>query len=215
MAHNRRQKFYMRSLETTDLPAVARLLTDLDDLSLFDRSLRIPLSVHSLEKSWSDILGNDGKHNGYWFAIEETEKELVGIIGIEGLNWINRDGTVPMCIIRKLRKKGIGTRALALLLDIAFLQLGLNRLTSYYRVDNESSRALTERVGFREEGRMRHAWFAEGRYFDMVVIGILRQEWIERRETLAEELDEAIVLSFGHSPSGSWSWPARGARSDA
>lgn len=215
MAHGRQPIFLMRPLETKDLPKVVKLLTNLDDLSLFDRSLRIPLNLDALEKSWAEILGSASMNNAYWFAIQEKGRELAGIIGIENVSFINRDGIVPMYIDSNFRRRGIGTRALALLLDIAFLQLGLNRLTSYYRADNHASRALTERVGFREEGCMRRAWFADGRYIDMIVIGLLGEEWMERRRTLADELDDTVVLSFGDSPSGAWSWPARNARKEA
>lgn len=215
MAHGRQQFFLMRPLEKTDFPTIVKLFADLDDLSLFDRSLRVPLNLESLEKSWADIFASANQNNGYWFAIQEKKKNLAGVIGIESVNFINRDGVVPMYIENRFRKRGIGTRALALLLDIAFLQLGLNRLTSYYRADNHASRALTERVGFREEGRMRRAWFADGRYIDMIVIGMLGEEWMQRRKTLAEELDDTVVLSFGDSPSGAWSWPARNVRKEA
>lgn len=207
MTHPKPETFFMRPLEGSDVPTIARWFVDLDDLSLFDRSLRAPMNLTSSEKIWSDVLGNNDKNSEYWFAIVKNDDKLIGISGIEGLSFVNRDGIVPLFIERSERNKGIGIRALALMLDVAFKQLGLNRLTSYYRSDNEASRALLARAGFRQEGCMRQAWFAAGRRLDMIVIGILRDEWMERRKTLANELGKNIVLTFGSESSGRWSWP--------
>jgi RimJ/RimL family protein N-acetyltransferase len=187
---------------------------DLDDLSMFDRCMRIPLSREASEKVWSDAVGNDNSNNKYWFAIDDEENHTVGIIGLESVNLINRDAVLPVCIADTARNKGIGIRSSALMLDIAFQQIGLNRLTSYYRADNDVTRYLTKRAGFRQEGCMRQAWFAGGRHVDMIIVGILRQEWMERRKTLAKELDTNTVVTFGRHSSGTWSWPPADDRDD-
>ena len=51
---------------------------------------------------------------------------------------------------------------------------------------------------------MRQAWFADGQFHDMVVVGMLQQDWIARREVLAQELGTQTVVSFDAS---GWSWP--------
>jgi len=197
----------MRPLESSDVATIARWFVDLDDLSLFDRALRAPLNLSSSEKAWSDALGNNDEKGKYWFALIDEAEDLVGIAGIEGISVINRDGVIPLFIERRSRNKGVGSRALALMLDIAFIHLGLNRLTSYFRSDNDATRTLVERVGFRQEGCMRQAWFAKGQHLDMIVIGILRRDWMERRKTLAVELGENVTVTFGRESAGTWRWP--------
>lgn len=207
MTRSKRTIYFVRPLEMTDLPAVTQWFLDLDDLALFDRSMRLPLGRQAAEKSWTESLGNDDRSGKSWFAITCEQDIPIGIIGLESVSVVNGDAVVPMCIERAVRNKGIGIRALALVLDIAFRQLGLVRVTSYYRADNEISRALTGRAGFSEEGRMRQAWFSGGERHDMIVIGLLRQEWLERRKTLARELGRDTVVTFGRDTSGRWSWP--------
>lgn len=207
MDNPRPETYFMRPLEGSDVSTIARWFVDLDDLSLFDRALRAPLNLSSSEKAWSDALGNNDEKGKYWFALIDEADDLVGISGIEGISVINRDGVIPLFIERGSRKKGVGCRALALMLDIAFIHLGLNRLTSYFRSDNDATRTLVERVGFRQEGCMQQAWFAKGQHLDMIVIGILRREWMERRKKLAVELDANVTVTFGRESAGTWRWP--------
>ncbi|MCZ6592681.1 MAG: GNAT family protein [Alphaproteobacteria bacterium] len=215
MTKIKRDTYFVRPLEKSDIPTISHWFVDLDDLSAFDRCMRIPLSLGATEKAWSDSIGNDGLNGKYWFAIDDKENQTIGIIGLESVSLINGDAVLPVCMAKAARNKGIGIRSAALMLDIAFQQLGLNRLTSYYRADNDVTRYLTERAGFRQEGCMRQAWFAGGRHVDMIIVGILRQEWMERRKTLAEELDPKTVVTFGRHSSGTWSWPPVDDRDDA
>ena len=214
MSKTQRETYFVRPLENSDVPTISRWCEDLDDLSAFDRCMRIPLSRDASEKAWSDAVGNDGANGKYWFAIDDEENQTIGIIGLESVNLINGDAVLPVCMAKTARNKGIGIRSAALMLDVAFQQLGLNRLTSYYRADNEVTRYLTERAGFQQEGCMRQAWFAGGQHVDMIIVGILRQEWMERRKTLAKELDIDTVVTFGRHSSGTWSWPPRDDQND-
>jgi RimJ/RimL family protein N-acetyltransferase len=214
MTKTQRDTYFVRPLENSDIPTISSWFVDLDDLSTFDRCMRIPLSRDGSEKAWSDAVGNDGSNGKYWFAIEDKETQTIGIIGLESVNLINEDAVLAVCITNTVRNKGIGIRSAALIMDVSFQQLGLNRLTSYYRVDNEVTRYLTERAGFRQEGCMRQAWFAGGQHVDMIIVGILRQEWMERRKTLAKELDTNTVVTFGRHSSGTWSWPPVDDRDD-
>lgn len=199
--------FVMRPMENGDFAVISGWFLDLDDLSRFDRSTRMPLSPEALRKSWFGFTDDGGSGNRHWFSIADNANRPVGMVGFEHVCSLNRDAVVPMFIDRQFRGRGIGTRSLALAMDIGFDMLGLRRLTSYLREDNEPSRSLTGRLGFRQEGCIRQGWFSTGRHLDMLVVGILHEEWIERRNSLAQELDSRTVVSFGRNTSENWSWP--------
>ena len=215
MTRSESASYCLRPLEKTDLPALTEWFSDLDDLCAFDRAARVPLNREATEKVWSQSLEGEGNDGSSWFAIDDDSREFVGAVGLEKISAINRDAVVPLYMAKSARRQGIGIRAVALMLDFAFDQLGLLRVTSYYRADNEASRSITERLGFRVEGRMRQAWFCKGRHFDMVVVGVLVDEWRERRVALAAELRPEIGVAFGRNPSTSWSWPPRDANAGA
>jgi len=48
----------------------------------------------------------------------------------------------------------------------------------------------------------------------MIVVGILQDEWMARREALAAELGSETVIAFGGAASSRWSWPPRDPGSD-
>jgi ribosomal-protein-serine acetyltransferase len=55
--------------------------------------------------------------------------------------------------------------------------LGLNKIEIRARTDNEKSRAIPIRLGFKEESILRQVLYHNDRYYDHVVYGILKDEW--------------------------------------
>jgi hypothetical protein len=60
---------------------------------------------------------------------------------------------------------------------------------------------------------LRKALLANGCHHDMVVVGMLRDEWLARREELHEELDGDTILRFSGPGNERYDWP-RGAMAD-
>ena len=55
----------------------------------------------------------------------------------------------------------MATRAVRLLTDWGFGELGLERIELWIDVANPASEAVAERVGYRREGVLRSYWFKE------------------------------------------------------
>jgi RimJ/RimL family protein N-acetyltransferase len=75
--------------------------------------------------------------------------------------------------------KGYGSDALRLILRYAFQELGLQRVTLTVFEYNPRAIRSYEKVGFIHEGRCRKAIHRDGERADLLVMGILRQEWLE------------------------------------
>lgn len=73
--------------------------------------------------------------------------------------------------------KGVGTRVTATVLEWAFTQLNLHRVYLSVLATNTRAIALYERLGFVREGVLRQDQFRDGRYVDVVVMGILKDEF--------------------------------------
>jgi ribosomal-protein-serine acetyltransferase len=81
------------------------------------------------------------------------------------------------------------TRAVAALVDYAFETFELNRVEVRVAVENQRSRAIPERLGFREEAVFRRSQAVGGRHLDLAIYSTLPEEWAARRsdsETSAE-----------------------------
>ena len=74
------------------------------------------------------------------------------------------------------------------LIDLAFNQLRLHRLSTVYRANNTASQQLVSLVGFAQEGRVREGWYANGQHHDIVHVGLLKSEWPGKRQVVKERL---------------------------
>jgi len=73
--------------------------------------------------------------------------------------------------------QGLGTEAMRLLLQHGFETLNFRRISLRVLEFNQRARKVYERVGFVHEGRLRQDAFRRGKYWDTLVMGILRSEW--------------------------------------
>ncbi|WP_424831942.1 GNAT family N-acetyltransferase [Ruegeria sp.] len=209
MAETSQRTFRLRPLEKADLADVQRWFQDVQDIALFDRACRIPPNQAQTEHMWEDALSGAENPSKCWFVIETDRGVSQGVIGFEGISSVNRDAVVALFVDKSARGCGAGIRAAALLVDFGFRQLGLNRITSYCRADNKRSLDLLRALNFEPEGTMRQAWFADGQFHDIVVVGLLQQDWAARRGSLAQELGSETVVSFGSGGCPAWSWPPK------
>lgn len=73
--------------------------------------------------------------------------------------------------------RGYATEAARALLDWGFVQGRLARVHAHCIAENAASAGVLRKLGFREEGRLRaHQWI-RGQPHDVLLFGILRDEW--------------------------------------
>jgi RimJ/RimL family protein N-acetyltransferase len=76
--------------------------------------------------------------------------------------------------------KGYGTEAMRLALRYGFMEINLHRVALGVFSYNKRAIRSYEKAGFAHEGRMRNAIKRDGEFDDVVYMGILRSEWMER-----------------------------------
>jgi len=72
---------------------------------------------------------------------------------------------------------GYGSEAAELLVQYAFEDWNMRRVFARAGAFNDASMGLLESLGFQREGRRRKAAYYRGDYYDMVLYGLLREEW--------------------------------------
>jgi RimJ/RimL family protein N-acetyltransferase len=73
--------------------------------------------------------------------------------------------------------KGYTTQAVQLLTEYLFAGKRTNRLQLNIHPDNAASRRVAEKAGYTFEGLMRGCWFHGGRYHDLEIWSVLRDEF--------------------------------------
>ncbi len=81
------------------------------------------------------------------------------------------------------RNKGYGEQALRDILDYAFINLHMERVTIDYFVKNKAAAYLYDKIGFKNEGIMRNAAKKNGKYYDLQLKSMLRAEYYENHHT--------------------------------
>jgi ribosomal-protein-serine acetyltransferase len=116
------------------------------------------------------------REDGFQAAIE-PEGEIIGVVGFHAVDWINRNTSLGYWLATDAQGRGTMTTVVRALVDFVFYEWELHRLEIQCAPENRRSRAVAERLGFREEATLREAELVGGRYLDSVVYGLLETEW--------------------------------------
>ena len=109
----------------------------------------------------------------------KTDK-LIGNCGLKDINIIGRTATLGIFIGEKAeRSKGYGAEAIKLLLDFGFNYLNLHEIKLDVYEFNKRAIKCYEKVGFKEYGRRRECVYINSKYYDVISMDILKQEFKE------------------------------------
>ncbi|NLG98657.1 MAG: GNAT family N-acetyltransferase [Chloroflexi bacterium] len=117
----------------------------------------------------------------YNFSIRLLDDDrMVGIVDLSGFDWTAGNAWVGIGIGEPdLWGKGYGTEAMHLILRFAFEELNLKRVSLTVFEYNERAYQSYKKTGFREEGRLRQWLQRGGERYDLIFMGVLRDEWEE------------------------------------
>jgi RimJ/RimL family protein N-acetyltransferase len=144
---------------------------------LLDSGSVRPFSVKTT-KGWIEKNQEQEKPNEISFAIRTLEDDhLIGDIGLDGIQWTHGDAFVGIGLgEREYWGKGYGTDAMRVILRYAFTELNLQRVSLNVFEYNPRAIRSYEKAGFKHEGRMRGMLHRDGKRWDIVYMGILKEE---------------------------------------
>jgi RimJ/RimL family protein N-acetyltransferase len=158
-------------------PLISRWSSDSEFWRLEDWDPARSLSVKAM-RDW--IEKHREEEMAYIFAIRRMEDDrIIGEVGLDGgVQWSHGDSFVGIALgEREFWGKGYGTDAMRVILHYAFTELNLRRVTLNVFEYNPRAIRSYEKAGFVLEGRERGAVLREGRRWDVLYMGILREEW--------------------------------------
>lgn len=151
--------------------------------SEFKRLLDTSARLHS-EKSTVDFFKKmieEAKPENHYFSIRALDdNRLLGDVGLDVVSgWMGRNAFVGIGIGNRTDwGKGYGTDAMKLALRFAFTEINLERVTLNVFEYNPRAIRSYEKAGFKHEGRMRGGLLKDGKRWDMLYMGVLREEWL-------------------------------------
>ena len=155
---------------------------------LLNSSARPMHSAKSILK-WLEEETGELLPDSYYFSIRTlAEDKLIGELELDVVNWPGRDAFVGLGIGEtEYWSKGYGTDVMNVLLRFAFTEINLRRVSLGVFEYNPRAIRSYEKAGFRHEGRLRSLLNREGRRWDNLFMGILREEWLELNAEIVEE----------------------------
>ena len=139
----------------------------------------LPMSLAEEEIWFETTLERDPVKQPFAIEVKQDESWVhIGGCGFHEVNERARHAELGILIGRKdLWGQGYGTEAMKVLMKHGFDTLNFRRI--YLRVFEFKERAirLYQGLGFVEEGRLRQDCFRNGRYWDTILMGLLRSEW--------------------------------------
>jgi len=152
-----------------------------DDFEYDFDMLTEPLNIgHSSNKAeiWFDEIQRDQGKKHIRLGIFLLDGTVIGDIALQDIDWRNRSCSIGMGISKmEYRSKGYGTEAVRIILDYAFNNLGIERVTANTLEQNLAARRSLEKNGFVLEGRERKAVYFAGRKWDRLNYAILSEEF--------------------------------------
>lgn len=153
---------------------------DPDYLRLLSADPARPLSPAQVKKRYEEAEKEAEKsHDAFHFAIRLRDGDrLIGFIRVFDILWSHGSGRLQLGIGDPAdRRRGYGREALRLVLRYAFDELNLHRLTAMTFEYNTAALAFLQQAGFQIEVRRRQAIQRDGRRWDAIMLGLLRDEW--------------------------------------
>ena len=118
-----------------------------------------------------------------WFTITDKEGNIIGETGLLRMfpEWHQTDLTI-IIPDPAVRNRGFGTEAISLMLDMAFSEYAMHRVSVGVVGLNTDALAFYKKIGFRQEGILEEGSYYGGEYSDFVMMRILDREWKEIKD---------------------------------
>jgi diamine N-acetyltransferase len=171
---------YLRPLESDDGPNFARWSREAEIGGRFDSGF--PVGEESGRRLVEAVARDE--HQVGMAVARRADDKLVATLRLHSLQPQRRSGAYRLALDPEARgAERIAVEATRLVLAYAFETLNLNRLWLHEFATNQAARERWAKRGFVEEGILRQEAWREGRYEDVVVMSILREEWDRRART--------------------------------
>jgi diamine N-acetyltransferase len=182
------ERIRFRGVERADIPRFVEWLNDPEVIRGI--LIRYPISQAD-EEGWFDrmlthpvherVMGIEVKENVENGSVDSWK--LIGTCAFFHIDWRLQSAEFGIMIgDKQYWNKGYGTEAVRLLVQHGFDTLNLNRIFLHVFETNPRAIRAYEKAGFILEVRQRQAEFMDGRYIDVLLMSILKSEYLRDKE---------------------------------
>lgn len=173
-------KYVCRPMEEKDMPLVMEWRMQPDITRFMNTNPKLTLEG---QMKWLEKIRNDD--TGMQFMLE-VDGQPVGTTSITEIDFVNSRCTRGVYIaVKEKRSMELMTSMYFSQFELIFGKLGLHKIEVEIFKDNASLVKLNKRIGFVQEGILRHHIKKDGIYYDVVRLGLLRDEWLAIKDSVS------------------------------
>jgi [ribosomal protein S5]-alanine N-acetyltransferase len=178
------ERFRLRQIHQNDVEALFALHSDPEVMKYNDDPL---VKIEEAAKRY-EMMEPEFKEKQVirWTIARKEDDLMIGSVILSSWNKKFASAEIGYDLSREYWGQGIMTEILQKVISFGFEQMALNRIEASFAPENVGSRRVLEKNGFAYEGTLKEKWYMNGRYWDGVVMGLLRKEYLRGVEDSAK-----------------------------
>ena len=148
------------------------------DARFYDNDVKLPMLTDELTEKEEKYMHFGNTDSRIEFAVTDLEDTYLGNINLHSIDRKNGTFSISLYFLKRARGNGYATKAMAMIMQYAFLELRLNKMNICVNQGNLASAKVMKRVGCRVEGVWRENVFYDGKYTNVVLFGIEKEKFI-------------------------------------
>ena len=173
----RTDRLLLREYSADDLPAMLAYQSDPTFLRFYPADRATEDAGGALLRRFLDWRREEPRFRYQLAVTLAGSGELIGSVGLRLSAPGSRVADTGFELSRAHWGKGYATEAARALVGHGFSAVGLHRVHSHCIAENRASARVLERLGMLPEGRLRDHEHFGGRWWDVLLYGVLASEW--------------------------------------
>ncbi len=165
---------YLRPVEDADHPFLVELHNDPEVLRNLTHPEPITMEQHM---RWWQRLQTDRRQLRLVFVVDGKRAGLAKFYDYDAMN---QTIVLGADIHKDLRGKGLAKHLWTLMLERCFEGFNVHRVGLTTAEYNKVGQHVYEKLGFKEEGRLKESLLREGKYYDQILMYLLEDAWNAR-----------------------------------
>ena len=169
------KKVTLRPLSLNDVKNFCEWLDD-GEVTTFLTVHEMPKPSIKEEREW--ITKAKSSKTGVHLAIDAVDGQHIGSISLLNINQYHKNAEFGIMIgHKKYWGRGYGTEAIKLMIDYGFKKLKLHKISLNFIAYNARGQKAYQKVGFKNEGKLRENIYRNGHWHDSILMSILQKEY--------------------------------------
>lgn len=165
----------MNALSMADLEPMFEMRSDPRQLRYIQRPVH---HTKDETKAWlEDVLANEAKGEGITWAIRSDDGgELLGAVGFYRTKWEHFRTEIGYMVRANFHRRGIMAACVPAACRWAFESWGVHSIEANIHPENQASRGVLIKCGFRKEAYFKENYFFNGVFYDSEIYGLLSED---------------------------------------